>query len=289
MSSKIQVKPIFREYIIESDLLKGFPVEIISPRIPEFHFLLAFASEDYVEDPNTKKKVGKGNFRATWDVIKFDPQSIRNLKSNYERVKVVISIGGRGSDFPFNPQDKEIWIDNAQKSLKSIITEQYKSPFETLIDGIDINYEHIESSDFAYCIGKVIDYLKTYISGLVVSIAPSHPVLSHYQNLFKANPDRVDWVNYQYYKEKVSTTLEFVNLHKTLIDTFTVQKLLAGFSTNPKDKDNISLEVFVEGSLQLISSASLSGIFVLDAQSSLYYEPAHYPEEKAQKVLTGSN
>ncbi|KAK7354744.1 hypothetical protein VNO80_20215 [Phaseolus coccineus] len=287
MSSKIQ-KPLFREYIIASDLLKGFPVEIISPRIPHFHFLLAFASEDYVEDPNTKKKLGKGNFRATWDVKKFSPESIRNLKSEYG-AKVVISLGGRGTDFPFNPQDKEIWIDNAKKSLEHIITEQYKGPFGTVIDGIDINYEYIESSeeDFAHCIGKVIDYLKTLIS--VVSIAPSNPVLSHYQKLFKAKPDRVDWVNYQYYKQKVSNTSEFVNLHKTLIDTFSVEKLLAGFSTDPNDKGNISLEVFIEGALQLISSASLSGIFVSDAQSSLDSEPSHYVEGKAQKLLTESD
>ncbi|KAK7321878.1 hypothetical protein VNO80_20208 [Phaseolus coccineus] len=240
---------------------------------------------DYVEDPNTKKKVGKGNFRATWDVNKFSTKSIRNLKSDYERVKVVISLGGHGTDFPFNPHDKETWIDNAKESLEVIIRNKY----ESVIDGIDINYEYIESNeeDFAYCIGKVIDYLKTLISA--VSIAPSNPVLSHYQKLFKANPDRVDWVNYQYYKQKVPNTPEFVNLHRTLIDTFTVEKLLAGFSTDKTVKDNISLEVFVEGCMQLIKSASLSGIFVSDAQSSLDSEPSHYVEEKAQKLLTESD
>ncbi|KAK7321879.1 hypothetical protein VNO80_20207 [Phaseolus coccineus] len=256
MSSKIQ-KPLFREYIIASDLLKGFPVEIISPRIPHFHFLLAFASEDYVEDPNTKKKLGKGNFRATWDVKKFSPESIRNLKSEYG-AKVVISLGGRGTDFPFNPQDKEIWIDNAKKSLQHIITEQYKGPFGTVIDGIDINYEYIESSeeDFAHCIGKVIDYLKTLIS--VVSIAPS--------NL------------------SFPITRSCSRLNQTVLTGSTTR-----FSTDPNDKGNISLEVFIEGALQLISSASLSGIFVSDAQSSLDSEPSHYVEGKAQKLLTESD
>jgi len=293
MSSRIQKKPIFREYIIGSKpvpKIDGFPVEIINNKIPQFHFILAFASEDYVEDPSTKKKLGKGNFSANWNVTKFSAQTIRNLKDEYFNVKVAISLGGRGTDFPFNPQDKEIWIDNAKKSLQKIISDLYKLHHETVIDGIDINYEYIQSSedDFAYCIGKVIDYLKTNISGLVVSIAPSHPVLLHYQTLFLANKDSVDWVNYQYYNEKVPSTQEFVNLHKTLIDTFGVDKLLAGFSTDPKDKGNISLEVFVEGALQLIASGSLSGIFVSDAQSSLFSEPPLYVEKKAQDILTGS-
>ncbi|QCE13163.1 chitinase 2-like [Vigna unguiculata] len=286
-------KPIFREYIIgskEVPPIEGFPVEIINRRIPEFHFILAFAAEDYVED-GSGKKVGKGNFSANWNVTKFSAKKIRELKEDYEHVKVVISLGGRGTNFPFNPQDKEIWIDNAKKSLNQIITVLYKFHHETVIDGIDINYEHIESSEdeFAYCIGKVIDYLKSNISGVVVSIAPSFPVLSHYQQLFKANPHRIQWVNYQYYDQKVPSTHEFVNLHKTLIDTFGVEKLLAGFSTDPNDKGNISAEVFVEGVLQLLASGSLAGIFVSDAQSSLLSEPPLYLEKKSQEILTGTN
>ncbi|WVZ20521.1 hypothetical protein V8G54_007843 [Vigna mungo] len=287
-------KPIFREYIIGSKdvpSIEGFPVEIINKKIPQFHFILAFASEDYVEDASGKKQ-GKGNFRTTWNVTKFSAKKIRELKEEYEGVKVVISLGGRGTDFPFNPKDKEIWIDNAKKSLNEIISVLYKFHLETVIDGIDINYEHIESSEdeFAYSIGKVIDYLQTTItSGLVVSIAPSKPVLPHYQQLFKANPNRIHWVNYQYYDQKVPSTHEFVNLHQTLIDTFGVDKLLAGFSTDPNNKGNISLEVFVEGVLQLIASGSLAGIFVSDAQSSRLIEPPLYVEKKAQEILTGSD
>ncbi|CAJ1975910.1 unnamed protein product [Sphenostylis stenocarpa] len=287
-------KPIFREYIIghkPGQELDRFPVEIIDKRIHDFHFILAFAADDYVEDPTTKKRQGKGNFSRDWNTEIFNAESVRRLKQDYPNVKVAISFGGHGSQFPFNPLNREVWIDNAKKSLSYILLEDFKGPLGSLIDGIDVYYDYIESSedDFAYSIGKVIDHLKTLLNGFVVSLAPSHSVLSHYERLYKANTHRVRWVNYQYYYQPVPTTPEFVNLHKTLIDIFGSKNLLAGYSTDPNERSKIPLEVFIEGSIQLISSGLLPGLFISDAQSSVNSDPPLYAEEKAQKLLTPSH
>ncbi|KAK7413006.1 hypothetical protein VNO78_04818 [Psophocarpus tetragonolobus] len=284
---------IFREYIGSKPdpEIDGFPEHIINKQITKFDFILGYATDEYVE------KKGQGKFRANWDVRTFSVKSIEKLKAKYPNVKVVISIGGAHSDFAFNPQDKEIWTDMAKGSLKDILLKQYKSSEcectnKSAIDGIDIHYDYIQTTedDFVHCIGKVVDYLKSHIDGLVVSISPSKPVLSHYERLYLANTHRFHLVNYQYYHEIVKSREAFENLHKNLIDTFTVQKVLAGFSTDQNFKDNIPLEVFLEACDHLLKTASLAGIFVSEAQDSIVYHPSDfYVEKKSQQLLTGSD
>ncbi|XP_027338323.1 chitinase 2-like [Abrus precatorius] len=285
---------IFREYIgaKPSPKLRKFPVEIINPKISEFHFILAFATDDY--DPTTGR--GKGNFRPSWNVSDFSAVKIKEMKAQYRNVKVVISIGGRGTKYPFNPEDKLQWIHNAKKSLKEILEVDYKDDCgcvtKTVIDGVDINYEHIESDGFVECIGEIIEYLKR--KGMMVSIAPSdstdpaNPVLTNYKNLYKDNKEHIDWVDYQFYDQTVSTTHAFVNLYRSLSDFFSVKKLLAGYSTDPEDAGKISQKVFFEGCEILLRSDSLPGIFVWDANDSKVLEEPYYVEIKAQQLLTKS-
>lgn len=287
MSQLVKGK-IFREYIGSKSAMEnsgGFPVEIINGEISEFHFILAYAKEDY--DPTTNK--GNGNFRPTWNV-KFDVESIKKLKKDNKNVKVAISIGGRGSHSPaFDPVGKYRWIEKAKKSLKQIIFEDYKSDHcgcsGTVIDGIDIAYERIESDadEFAYCMGEVIKDLKS--NGLVISIAPSKPFESHYRKLYEDNTSDICWVNYQFYYEKLSTAEEFKNRYNNEVDCFTVEKLLAGFSTDPNDNDNISPQDFFDACRQLIGTGSLPGIFVCDADDSIHYDPRFFVEKQAQLII----
>ncbi|XP_027338329.1 chitinase 2-like [Abrus precatorius] len=286
---------IFREYIGAKShpKLKKFPVDIINSEILEFHFILAFATEDY--DPTTGR--GKGNFSPSWNVTDFSAEKIKEMKAQYNNVKVVISIGGRGTTYPFNPEDKLQWIHNAKKSLKEILEVDYKDgcscTTKTVIDGVDINYEHIESDDFVECIGEVIEYLKK--KGMKVSIAPSdstdpaNPVLTNYKNLYNDNKEHIDWVDYQFYDQTVSKIDAFVNLYRSLSDFFSVKKLLAGYSTDPNDAGNISQKVFLEGCKILLQRASLPGIFVWDANDSKVLEEPYYVEIKAQQLLTNSD
>ncbi|XP_061360430.1 chitinase 2-like [Gastrolobium bilobum] len=286
------VKPkIFREYIgvkEEPDSLNDFPDEIINSKIGEFHFILGFAMEDY--DNNGR---GTGIFKRRWNYGYFSPEKIKKLKNDHENevIKVVISIGGRASGdtkYPFNPAEKEVWIEKAQESLKEIIKD-YKGQ----IDGIDINYENIESDDFSHCIGKVINGLKNKDGVInVVSIAPSYPVQAHYKKLYMANGKDINWVDYQFYDQIVSTKVEFIKLYSDLSNVYDKEKLLAGFSTDPNDAGKISREVFLEGCNDLISSASLPGIFVWNANDSalnvISNDVPFYFEKLAQRKLTDS-
>ncbi|XP_019418751.1 PREDICTED: chitinase 2-like [Lupinus angustifolius] len=119
-SENARVQPnIFREYIGFKKVLTEFP-DIINQSVYDFHYILAFATEVY--DETTKK--GTGTFNPNWDTSSFDINSITYLKSKNPYVKVIISIGGHGSEFPFDPTDVTIkWIDEAKNSLKSILNQ----------------------------------------------------------------------------------------------------------------------------------------------------------------------
>ncbi|XP_027356810.1 chitinase 2-like [Abrus precatorius] len=289
---------IFREYIggkSYPDDLNNFP-DIINSNLQEFHFILAFATEDY--DKNGK---GTGVFKATWNERYFRAEKIKQLKEKYEKksvkVKVIISIGGRlvGRKNVFDPAEKDVWPDRARNSLRRIIdlyNTQVDCSCEAIIDGIDINYENIKSNniDFAHCIGTLIDGLKNKDKVIKdVSIAPSHPTYSHYLNLFRAHKMDIHWVNYQFYDQFLPSTDDFVELFQQLSDDYQEDKLLAGFSTDPNDKGMLSREVFFEACTKLIDTGSLHGIFVWNANDSADADDPFFFEIKAQKLLTGSD
>ncbi|KAJ1393087.1 Glycoside hydrolase family 18, catalytic domain [Sesbania bispinosa] len=304
MSSSVDVnfcrQRIFREYIgVEPYPFPGdlpdqlFPHDkIINPDVPEFHYILAFASEHYIDG-----KEGTGYFMRNWSCSwkrhgnnrkgagHFSPEDVRKIKVKFPNVKVIISIGGRGDQYPFNPAFKEVWADNAIVSLKKILSE-----YSGAIDGIDINYEVIKSSeaDFAYCIGKVINGLMNFENVKVMSIAPSQAVRSHYKALYQAHKDDIAWVNYQFYNQPVPSVDDFLRIYISLlsIDGYNVHKPLPGYSTDPKDQLNLPLNVFLDGCAELKRLELLNGIFIwraLDDSPSPF--PPFHIEEKAQKLV----
>ncbi|XP_050901164.1 chitinase 2-like [Lathyrus oleraceus] len=284
---KAVVRPIiFREYITEC--LDAFPASIINENMSQFHFILGFATDTYLQDGT-----GTGNFTRTWNVDDFSPTKVLNLKQEHRNVKVVISIGGHGPEDVFNPYDKEEWIKNAKSSIKDLLLD-YKvesTPVNIYtIDGIDINYEIIKSNedDFAYCIGKVIKQLKEDPQVLnsvnVVSIAPTEDLQPHYRTLYLENQDNIDWINYKFYNQSFDSENEFVKLFKILLFQYrTPCKLLPGVSTNTSSPSPMTTDIFVKGCTILLKTVSLPGVFVWDANTSA---PAYSLEGELQDLLT---
>lgn len=267
---------IFREYIGLKPGLAGFPDDIINPNVKEFHFILAFATEQYDKTTET----GNGTFTPKWDRTIFNVQSIEKLKNKHKNAKVVISIGGRGSQYPFNPALKWEWVENATKSLQKILNH-----FNKLIDGIDVNYENIKVSDddFSDCIGNLIKSLKGADYIKVASIAPSHAANLPYKKLYQNFGDNIDWVGYQFYDQKVFNIQAFKSLYDHLTIDYPNTKLLAGFSTDPNDAGNITRDVFFEGCVYLLKKRLLPGIFIWFAEDS---GPLGYQDEThAQNIL----
>nr|CAA86854.1 putative narbonin-like 2S protein [Vicia faba] len=264
-------KPIFREYIgvkPESETLQDFP-QITQKETIEFHFILGFATEKY-----TEAKRGTGNFEESWKDEFFGPDNVKNLKTKYPDVKVVISIGGSGLETPFDPAEQIVWVSNAVRSLKVII-QKYKNDSGNLIDGIDINYGNIKSDQaFTRLIGQLITELKKErdLNIHVVSIAPSEKNASSYHKLYNATRDDITLVDYQFSNQlrHVSTYDAFVDIYKGLVKDYHPHKVLPGFSTDPLDNMNtkITRDIFIGGCTKLKQTSSLPGVFFWNANDS---------------------
>lgn len=284
MSASAVVNPvIFREYIGLEDNIDDFPAEMINDNMKEFHFILCFATDRYVDGKGT------GDFDRTWNIKSFSAQNVAKLKKNHKNVKVIISIGGNGPQDQFNPKDNEDWIVKAKLSIKGIILD-YKNqvPDEDIIDGIDINYEKITSSvnDFSNCIGQLIQQLKddpdVSKSISVVSIAPTELLQSYYLKLFLDNKQNIDWIDYKFYSQYFEKRDDVVDLFKILVsrdkyDT-AFDKLLVGVGTF----EAIQSKIIIDGIIDLLKTASLAGVFVWDSKTSA---SPYVTEKKIQKLL----
>jgi hypothetical protein len=194
---------------------------------------------------------------------------------------VIISIGGKGDEFAFNPQDNTSWIDNAVKSIKELIQDYENTQSSTddnLIDGIDINFEYIyanipDTTKFSTCIGQVIKGLKedpdVSRSMTVVSISPTEHANFHYLTLYTDNPDNIDWINYKFYNQSFSSENDFINSFDKLVDDYgSASKLLAGFSSDTSTPTPTSQQFCIDGCTTLVGRASLAGVFVWNANDS---------------------
>jgi len=223
-------------------------------RFREIDIILGFASEHY-----DKHKKGNGLFEPTWKVDRSSIEWVKKLKDDHPQVRVIISIGGVGPEFPFNPVNKDRWIFNAVDTIKKIILLYNDgSRYINTIDGIDIHYDVIDSTEdeFSYCIGEVIKQLKhdRKLSIQVVSIAPTKLVESYYLNLYLDKRNIIDLVDYQFYNQKFSSKEEVVSLYKKLVVDYAPAKVLAGIGI-PVD------HTLYEGIRYLIKHKLIPGIF----------------------------
>ncbi|XP_058771888.1 chitinase 1-like [Vicia villosa] len=218
----------------------------------ELSFDTKFKQIDIILDFAIEHPVGSGKFKSTWNI---DVEWLQMMKKKYPQLRVVISLGGVGSEYPFNPVDPLRWIINAVSSIKHIISLYGQK----LIDGIDIHYDVIESTeeDFSFCIGDVIKQLRNdkHLSIKVVSIAPTKLVESYYLKLYSDNKDIIDLVDYQFYNENFSSKNEFVKLYEKLVVDYSPAKVLPGISIFA---NRISKEAIAD----LIDKKLIPGYFV---------------------------
>jgi hypothetical protein len=256
-SSSAIVRPvIYREYIVK-DLPTG-----VNPEYNPVDFIIGFASEDY--NPSGR---GTGHFHHTWNLDTFSPEKVKQLKEDYPNVRVVISIGGVDTIYPFNPDDKHVWIATAVKSINRIIHIYDDNNHKNLIDGIDIHYEAIKSSpeDFSYCIGQVIKKLKIdpLLSIKVVSVAPTDYTQSYYVKLVSENQNYIDFVDYLFTNQRFPTIKDFVTFYENLVAEYSPVPVLPGF-LNSGFYNKIPEEAIV----YLIKHKIAPGFFTYPSQES---------------------
>lgn len=295
------VKPkVFRSYIgVKSypKRLHEFPADII--KVDDFHFILGFATEN---------NIGTGYFTTNWNTSYFGPEKVVSLKKTNPNAKVIISIGGRGKDHEFNPQEQKLWIETAFSTIK-VILEDYKvedpchcEPHYT-IDGIDVNYEfvnpQVDVEVFSNCIGTLIEKLKVgKINVNIVSIAPSASSNDHYKKLYSDYSEHIKYVCYQFYNQDMSPspppnkpTKKFEDLYDILVADYSAGIVLAGGTTDPDNVKNLTPENFIEGCEALINHGKLPGIFIWNANDSdtLQSNKRFIIEGLAQDLLIASS
>jgi len=246
--SKTVEATIVREYI------KHTPIPEINPHINDKEdSILSFAVEKY-----DRYGKGEGIFNPTWDVDTETIEKLKKLKEDHPQIRVVISIGGYSSEFPFNPIENNKWNENAVKSIEHIIDLYGVSVSgKSIIDGIDIHYESIYSTegDFSFYIGKLIRHLKRDkpLSTKLVSIAPTKLVESYYRKLYVDNNDIIDLVDYQFSKQTFTTKEQVVELYKKLVEDYTPALVLPGLNV-PNDR------ILAEGILKLQELKLIPGV-----------------------------
>ncbi|KAJ0982434.1 hypothetical protein J5N97_010689 [Dioscorea zingiberensis] len=273
---------LFREYI--GALYNGvkFSDVPINSGI-DFHFILAFAI-DYTD--TTSPTPTNGQFNIFWDST-LSPAQVSSIKQNNANVKVALSIGGdtvHGLPVNFSPSSIDSWVDNAVKSLTSIIQEYN-------LDGIDIDYEHFntDTATFAASIGKLITTLKN--NGVIsfASIAPydNEEVQSHYQALWKDYASVIDYVNFQFYAYSSDTTVsQFLNYFEAQRNNYNGGKILASIGSSASSGGLSPANGFFDACTTLKTQGKLSGIFIWSADNSLANGFVY--EKQAQSLLASA-
>lgn len=161
---------VMMEYIGATGILVTFNHVPISNSF-DFHFILSFAID---ADPSSNAQNDK--FSPYWaDTL--TPDSIAALKACHHPNVVPNVVKALATLFSwslgkkvlrwYDPKDPQLWISNAFKSLRSIITTYH-------LDGIDIDYKIFRkgNSTFAFCIRELISMLKNENLISVATIAP---------------------------------------------------------------------------------------------------------------------
>ncbi|KAK7272101.1 hypothetical protein RJT34_28499 [Clitoria ternatea] len=261
---------IFRQYTFDDSFEQVF---VSGKFLKEYQIALTFAS-DY--DDNGVPT--NGVFRPTWDTTKVTPESITRFKTEHQdvNIKVYISIGNRGSRFPFKPQDNKSWISNATKSLTSLIKSE---EYDLQVDGLDVLYESIDASpsDFVECVGELITNLKEASLVREVSISPSFALnKEYYACLYDVSRLSINWVDYQFQNEVSSVFAPdtLVKRYNELVNEFyPKKKLFAGYSAENEDWGTLSPIVFFLGGMDILKKRRGPGVSI--HYHNYYAEPPH--------------
>ncbi|KAF5745137.1 chitinase 2-like [Tripterygium wilfordii] len=262
----------------------GKPVSFVSVPIREgidFHFILSFAI-----DADSSGKTQNGIFSPYW-LQTLTPDSVADIKKRHPNVKALASLAGWSIYNTvivwYNPLDPQKWISNAFASLKDIVSKYH-------LDGIDIDYENFPKKDnnstiFAYCIGELITQLKKQKVITVATIAPYYLTAEPYIELYKRYGGVIDYVNYQFYTDKVAKTPElYLKDFADRAEEFGKDKLLPSYEVNGR---GIQGQGFFNAlSLLEKKGFAVNGVMIFSADAS--GETEYYYEVTSQDFLLKS-
>lgn len=268
---------VMMEYIGATGIPVTFDSVPVEDKI-DFHFILSFAI-----DANSSGNAQNGIFSPYWSHT-LTPQSVLAMKKNHSNAKALASLSGwslRDKILSwYNPQDPNIWISNAFTSLKSLAHEFH-------LDGIDIDYERFpknSNATFAYCIGELISLLKNQSVISVATIAPFHATVLPYIELFNGYGDVIDYVNYQFYTDKVRTPEAYLRAFKLRTMQFNKDKLLPSYEVNGR---GIQGDAFFDALALLENNGfDVNGVMIFSADASSSND--YYYERKSQAFLLNS-
>lgn len=230
----------------------------------QYIFPLAFAI-----DADASGNTANGVFSNYWS-SSLDAASAQAFAQANSNVKISVSLGGatqyvsasnpsRSVDW-YDPPSTDTWISNAVSSIQSLAS-QYS------ITGIDIDYENFPqgSATFTTCIGGLITQLKNAGTISVASIAPFGSTRDIYSNLYQSYNGVIDYVNYQFYAEGLTTQSEYVNKFNDVATTFDASKLLASVNVDGSSDAGLQGSDFIGAVQQLTTYA---GIMIWEADDS---------------------
>ena len=169
-------------------------------------------------------------FSPYW-VPSLTPDSVAAIKASNPNVKALASLSGWSLGDKvlhwYNPVDSQLWISNAFTSLKSLATTYQ-------LDGIDIDYENFpkHNESFAYCIGELITLLKNQSVISIATIAPFHTTTIPYLALFNRYGGVIDYVNHQFYTNKVKTSRGYLGAFRLRASQSSKDKVLPSYEVN---------------------------------------------------------
>ncbi|KAL4276771.1 hypothetical protein HN51_059419 [Arachis hypogaea] len=227
----------------------------------DFHFILGFAI-----DADASGNAQNGKFSAYW-TESLTPESVAAIKARHTNVKVLASLSGWSLHDKvirwYDPKDTHLWISNAFSSLRSLALTYH-------LDGIDIDYEvfprNKNYTSFAYCVGELITLLKKHSVISVATIAPYHLTVEAYMELFKGYNNVIDYVNHQFYTDKVLTPQRYLEDFNIRVTQFDRNKLLPSYEVNGR---GIQGDAFF-GTLSLLqeNGFEVGGIMIFSADAS---------------------
>jgi len=250
----------------------------------QFIFPLAFAI-----DADASGNPQNGIFSPYW-VTSLDSQSAQLFKQQNPNVKLMVSLAGAtqyindsNPSQPVNwydPASIDEWVRNAVSSITSLASTYS-------LDGIDIDYETYPSgsASFTSCIGQVISTLKSSNTITVASIAPFDDTLSIYADLFANYASVIDYVNYQFYGDGLTTQSEYVNRFNTVAASFSSSsnKVLASVEVGGR---GLQGNDFIGAATQLRNS--IAGIMNWDVDHSKNSNPPFALEQSVATFLTSA-
>lgn len=243
----------------------------------DFHFILSFAID---ADPSAIPQNGK--FSPYWEPS-LTPESVAAIKAQHPNVKTLASLSGWSLDDTVlrwnNPPNPNLWISNAFSTLQALVVKYH-------LDGIDIDYENFpkHDSNFAFCIGELITLLKNQSVISVATIAPFYSTVPPYLELFHGYGEVIDFVNYQFYTDKVKTAEAYLKTFELRAKQFGRVKLLPSYEVNGR---GIQGDAFFEAlSLLDENGFDVNGVMIFSADASLSND-FHF-ETKSQQFLLNS-